>query len=288
MKPQHHSYSTQIIYTPQSKIRNPLKLLQEMGKDLFASRELAWRLLVRDISAQYRQSILGIFWAFLPPILTAAGLVFAKNAGGINVGETEIPYPAFVMFSMALWQTFIESLNGPITALAQAKPMLAKINFPREAIILAKIGEVLFNFGIKLILIIALFIWFKISVPWTIFIAPVALIHLIIFGTGIGLLVAPLSALYQDISRAIPLITTPWLLITPVLFPTPKQGILNAIVNINPVTHLLVTTRDLATTGVIAQPMGFWISSGLAFVLLFLGWILFRLSLPFIIERMSS
>ncbi len=63
-----------IIYTPESKMRSPVRLLVAMWHDLIASRELAWRLFIRDISAQYRQSYLGIFWAFLPPIAT--GLVF--------------------------------------------------------------------------------------------------------------------------------------------------------------------------------------------------------------------
>ena len=151
-----------VVYRPESRIRHPLQLFREMGRDLLASRELAWRLLVRDISAQYRQSLLGICWAFIPPIITAAGLTLAKNNGIVNIGNTELPYVAYVMFSMSLWQTFVEALNGPIQAVTAAKAMLAKINFPREALIVAKLGEVFFNFGIKLILIVGLFIWFNI------------------------------------------------------------------------------------------------------------------------------
>ncbi|EAW43112.1 polysialic acid transport protein; KpsM [Nodularia spumigena CCY9414] len=259
-----------------------------MGRDLLASRELAWRLLVRDISAQYRQSLFGVLWAFLPPIITAAGLLVARNAGAVNIGDTEIPYPAYVMFSMALWQTFVESLSGPIAAVNTAKPMLAKINFPKEAIILAKLGEVFFNFGIKLILILGLFIWFQIPVNWSILLAPVALIHLVILGTGIGLLLAPVGALYGDIAKAIPLIVSPWLLLTPVIYPTPKEGLFATIVNLNPVTPLLVTTRDLATSGLVTNPAGFWVVSGLAFGVLLIAWVWYRLAIPFVVERMSS
>ena len=280
--------SHKVIYTPESRIRHPKQLLQAMVRDLLASRELAWRLLVRDISAQYRQSLLGVLWAFFPPMITALGLVVAKNAGAVNIGMTEIPYPAYVMFSVSLWQTFVEALSGPLAAVGAAKPMLAKINFPKEAIILAKLGEVFFNFGIKLILIFGLFLWFKIPVTWSVFLAPVALIHLVILGTAIGLLLAPLGALYGDVGRVIPLIVTPWMLLTPVIFPVPKQGWFSVVVSWNPVTPLLVTIRDLATSGVVSDPTGFWLVSGLSFVLLFLAWILYRLSMPFIVERMSS
>ena len=179
-----------------------------MWMDLLGSRELAWRLLVRDISAQYRQSFLGIIWAFIPPIVMAAGFTLASQAKVINVGETDLPYPAYVMFSTALWQTFVEAINGPVKAITEAKPMLARVNFPREALILAKLGEVFFNFAIKLILITGLFIWFRVPITWTVILAPVALIHLILLGTFIGVLLSPLGVLYQDVSKGLTLFTS--------------------------------------------------------------------------------
>ncbi|WP_293090785.1 ABC transporter permease [Moorena sp. SIOASIH] len=269
-------------------MRHPLQLFQEMRRDLLASRELAWRLLVRDISAQYRQSLLGIIWAFIPPIVTAIGFTLAKSNGVINVGSTGLPYPAYVMFSMTLWQTFVETLNGPVQAVTEAKAMLAKINFPREAIILSKLGQVFFNFSIKLILIVGLFIWFKMPVSWSVIIAPVAFIHLVLFGTFIGLLLAPMGALYKDFSMGLTLATGFWLFLTPVVYPVPSEGVFGAIVKLNPVTPLLVTTRELATTGVISEPLGFWVTSGIAVVGLLLAWIVYRLSIPFVVERISS
>ena len=284
---QAHS-SPRVIYGSESRMRHPLQLFRQMCHDLLASRELAWRLLVRDISAQYRQSLLGIFWAFIPPIITAVGFTLAKTNGIVNIGNTELPYPAYVMFSMTLWQTFTEALNGPIQAVSSAKSMLARINFPREALILAKLGELFFNFGIKLILIVALFIWFKISVTWSIILAPVALIHLIALGTFIGLVLAPMGALYQDIIRGFTLIIGFWLFITPVVYPIPNDGVFGTIVKLNPVTPLLVTTRELATTGIVSDPSGFWLASIIAIVGLLLAWIFYRLAMPFVIERISS
>ncbi len=280
--------SHRVVYTPESRLRHPIQLFREMGQDLLASRELAWRLLVRDISAQYRQSLFGFAWAFVPPIVTAIGLVVARNVGAVNIAQTDIPYPAYVMFSMTLWQTFSESLNGPITGLSSAKSLLAKINFPKEAIILSQLGQIFFNFGIKLFLIVGLFIWFQVPVGWTVILAPVALIHLIVFGTFIGLFLAPVAALYSDISRALPLILTPWLLITPVIFPVPTSGRFAAIVNLNPVTPLLVTIRELAIGLPLSDQTGFWVASAIGWVGLLLAWVFYRLTIPFIVERISS
>lgn len=280
--------SPRVVYRPESSIRYPLQLFQQMGRDLLASRELAWRLLIRDISAQYRQSLLGIFWAFIPPVITAASFTLAKSNGVVNIGSTELPYPAYVMFSMTLWQTFTEALNGPVQAVSAAKSMLARINFPREALIIAKLGEVFFNFGIKLILIVGLFIWFKFPVTWSVILAPVALIHLVALGTFIGLLLAPMGALYKDFVKGLTLIIGFWLFLTPVVYPVPSDGTFGSIVKLNPVTPLLVTTRELATTGVISDPQGFWIASLVTIVGLLVAWIFYRLAMPFVIERISS
>lgn len=276
------------IYTPQSKLKHPLKLWRLMWRDLLAARGLAWQLMLRDIKAQYRQSFLGIVWAFIPPIAMALGLTWAGKSQVIAISATDLPYPAYVMFSTSLWQTFVEALQGQVQAVTKAKPMLSRVNFPREAIILAKLGEVLFNFGIKLILIVGLFIWFRIPVSWSVILAPVALIHLILLGTWFGLMLAPLSMLYQDVTKALTMLIGFWLFITPVIYPIPETGSFSTFVRLNPVTPLLVTIRELATTGILTQVTGFWIVSAIALLGLLFTWVAFRLAMPFVIERISS
>ncbi|MGJ3250983.1 MAG: ABC transporter permease [Elainellaceae cyanobacterium] len=277
-----------VIHTPDSFLRHPVALACTMWRDLMASRELAWRLMVRDISAQYRQAMLGILWAFVPPIVMAAGFTLASNANVISVGDTDIPYPAYVMFGTSIWQTFVEAVSGPVQAVIKAKPMLARVNFPREAIILAKLGEVGFNFAIKMVLIVGLFIWFQVPIGWSVILAPVALIHLIMLGTLVGVLLAPAGVLYQDVSKGLTMLTSFWLFITPVVYPVPKEGLFGQLVSANPVTPLLVTTRELATTGIISNPSGFWLVSAFTFVGLLITWVIFRISMPYVIERVSA
>ena len=275
------------LYTPKSRILNPLRLFREMYGDLFASRELAWRLLVRNIRGQYRRSFLGITWAIVPPALTAAGLTFANNTGVLNIGETDIHYPAYVMLGTVLWQNFLEALNCPQIAINTSRPLLAQVKFPHEAIILTQLGQILFNLTIKLAFVIVLFILFRVSVSWTIILSPIAIINLIILGTAIGLLLVPATNLIQDVSRAMEVITLAWFFLTPVAYPTPDNPILNFIVKLNPVTPLLVTARELITTGVLSQPFSFTLVSLIALIGLILGWLIYRLAMPYLIERIS-
>lgn len=277
----------EIVYTPSSRIRSPKRLLQEMWDDLWHSRELAWQLLSRDIQAQYRSSFLGTAWAIVPAAITAGGLAFASNAGVINVGATDIPYPAFVMLGTILWQTFLEAFKSPQQAIKASRTVLSRVKFPHEAIILSQLGQVLFNLLLKLVLLVVLFIAFKVSIGWTVLLAPFAFVTLIALGTGIGLILVPITHLVEDISRSLDVLLLAWFFLTPVIYPVPDNALLAFIVRLNPVTPLLVTARELTTTGIVSEPIEFAFMSLVSAVTLLFGWLVFRLSIPFLVERIS-
>ena len=262
-------------------------MLYEMWRDLWLSKDLAWRLFTRDIQSQYRSSFLGTAWAIVPAAITAGGLAFASNAGVINVGETDIPYPAFVMLGTILWQTFLEAFKSPEKAIKASRTVLSRVKFPHEAIILSQLGQVLFNLLLKLVLLVILFIVFKVSVGWTVLLAPFAFTSLIVLGIGIGLFLVPINHLVQDISRSMDVILLVWFFLTPVVYPVPDHSLIALLVRLNPVTPLLVTARELTTTGVVSEPIEFAVMSLIAIATLFFGWLVFRLSIPFLVERIS-
>jgi lipopolysaccharide transport system permease protein len=117
--------------------------------------------------------------------------------------------------------------------------------------------------------------------------APFSLIGLVTLGVSLGLLLVPITNLVQDVSRSIEIIVLGWFFLTPVAYPVPTHGILAVLVKLNPVTPLLVTTRELMTTGVVSSPGPFFCLSILSFFGLVLGWVIFRLSIPFLAERIS-
>jgi lipopolysaccharide transport system permease protein len=276
------------IYTSESELKRIPSLLRSMLKDLNSSYQLAYILVSRDIKAQYRQSMLGIIWAFVPAIITAITFTVASNQNIINITTPDIPYPAYIIFSMTLWQTFSASLTAPMHGLNGASDILSKIKFPREAIIVAKFGDVIFNFLIKLILIIIVFVWYGLPIHIMTVLAPLAVLNLIIFGFGMGMILAPLNALYHDIGRAVGIVLGFGIFLTPVVFPMPEgNGIFAMIVQYNPVTHLLVGVRELTLYGKLVDNSIYILVTFLNLILFFFSWLFFRLSIPFIIERSS-
>jgi homopolymeric O-antigen transport system permease protein len=276
------------IYTPESPLRHPGRLLRDMFRDLVASRELAWRLFIRDTSAQYRQSILGYIWAFIPPLVASLPFIFLNSQGVLSMGKTKIPYGAFAMIGTIIWQVFVDSLNSPLKTVTSAKTMLARINFPREAILLSGLGQLLFGFLIRLVLLVGVFIKFNIVPPMTAWLFPVGIIALMMVGFMLGVLLVPLGLLYTDVQQTIPILTVFLMFLTPVLYPPPNHGLAAAVAKWNPLSPLVITTRDWLTLGTSNHLFAFSIVTISAFILLFLGWLLYRLALPHIIARIGN
>ena len=276
------------IYTPESQLHHPAQLIRAMFSDIWLSRGLAWRLVVRDISAQYRQTLFGLGWALIMPIVTTITWIFLRGSGIIALSETDLPYPVYVFTGTMLWQIFVEAFQSPNQQVNQSKAMLSKLNFPREAIILSGIGQTLFNAGVKIIILIPALLFFGIYPGWGILFIPFGILSLILAGTALGLLLAPVGALYQDITRGIPLLTQFWMYVTPVVFPLPKEGVASLLFSINPLTPLILANRAWLTG--IAPPRldYFFLINGLMIFIFMIGWILYRVSMPILVERMNA
>ncbi len=278
----------QKVYTPETPVCQPWKLIKDMLTDIKNSKELAWRLMVRNIAGMYRQSILGIGWAFIMPLITTLTWIFLNGAGIVKVGATPIPYVLYTFTGTFLWQIFVDAMNSPIQQVLRSKDILAKINLPKEAIILSGIGEVLFNASIRLILIIPILFIFKVNPGWKGIFVLFGAIVLVMAGIAIGLLLTPIGTLFQDIGRGLTIATTFWMYITPVVFPMKTEGIAGLVFKYNPMTSLLMTSRDWLTGQMPVFLIEFYIVLSIIMVLIFAAFILYRISMPILIERMSA
>ena len=283
-----HSQKDTKVYAPDSSLANPFVMGKAMFADLWAGRELAWRLTVRDISAQYRQTFLGILWALILPLANTAIWLYLNGSGIVVLQQTSIPYPVYVFAGTMLWAIFMDSINAPMGQTSAARGMLAKLNFPREALLLAGVYKTLFNSGIKLVLMLCILPFFKVNPGWGLLLFPVGILSLILVGTAIGLFITPVGMLYQDVGRALPLVMQFLMYVTPVVFAMPESGLAARLFALNPLTPLILTARDWLTGGSPAFLTSFLVVNAVAVLVLLMSWIGYRLSLPILIERMSA
>jgi lipopolysaccharide transport system permease protein len=260
-----------------------------MLHDFYCSWELAWRFTVRDIKGQYRQTFLGLMWAFLPPIATTALFVFLQRQGVLVTGSSgKAPYVIQAFTGIILWQLFSETLMAPLKISFQSKALLAKINFPRESLLISAILHTLFTFAIRLLLLFILMAYFRQPFQSNLLWYLSGSLGLILLGLALGLILLPIGLLYEDIQALIGILMPLWMLATPVVYMVPAHGIIRKIMDINPVTPLLQFARAalLNENAALVWPGGLVVIG--SFVFLLLGWIVYRLAMPLVIERMPG
>jgi lipopolysaccharide transport system permease protein len=240
------------------------------------------------MAAQHRQTVLGYFWLLLVPIVQTLLWVFLNTQNVINIGTTDIPYPAFVLTGTLLWQGFVEALQIPMQQVEASKQMLTKIHFPHEAILLAAMGQVMVNFGIRLGLMVVVYLWYGLSLTTSLLLAPLGILVLIGFGMMLGLLLIPLALLYGDVQRMVGMALSVWFFVTPVIYPSPTEGWAALVANLNPVTPLLMTTRQWLTGAELTHLVPFMVVAAITLVFSLVGWIVYRLAMPYLIERIGS
>lgn len=276
------------VYSPESAMLRPGVMLRGMVQDLRAAQDLSWRLAVRDLRSQYRQSLLGFLWAFISPLANTVAWIFLNASGVVRIADTGIPYAAYVFTGTMLWQLLVESVQSPLQQTVAAKPMLSKLNFPREAVILSGAIKLLTSAGIKLLILIPAVFLLGVTPDLHLTLVPLAMVAIMVTGMAVGLMIAPLGMLYTDVARAIPLVAQFAMYLTPVVFAMPQGGRLLQLFAWNPATPLMLTGRAWLT-GTASPMIGYFlIVSLVAVVLLLMGWVLYRITMPVLIERMSA
>lgn len=262
--------------------------LKRMWADLMDARFLGKQIFIRDIKAMFRQSVLGMAWAIFPPFLSAGLWVFLNASGAVNITDSGVPYPIFVMCGTVLFTTFTHALNMPADAVLAGKSIMAKLNFPREALLINAFYKVGFEFSLKFFALLLITLVLGYSFSWTVILFPLGALVTILLGFSFGVLLIPFKMLYGDFKRMISIGTQVLMYITPIVYPMPASGISRSFNTYNPIYYMINIPRSWFTgveTGILWPLLVLVL---VAFTVLVLGWILYRITMPIIVERVGA
>ncbi|MEN9470522.1 MAG: hypothetical protein RL630_2255 [Verrucomicrobiota bacterium] len=277
--------SIEIRYSSASSLRTPRLFIEEAFSDLRKAWEPATHLFLKNLRSQHRQSVLGYAWLLLPPLVSALVWTGLNYSGILPVGKTSVPYPLYVLIGTMFWSAFVEALKCPLTDLKNAREILVKVRMPHEAVVLAGLGGVLFNFLVRLSLVGAAFAFYRIVPGWSLLLVPVALLAILCLGLAIGLWLAPVGLLYEDVPRALDLVLGFGFLVTPIVYPVPKIWPASLIADLNPLVPLLESARHwMEGTPYVPGP-GFFTMAATSLVALVGGWLLYRVAQPHLLAR---
>lgn len=213
---------------------------------MWSGRHLVASLVRRQYQLRYRQSFLGVTWAFLAPLATlgAAAIVFR---GIVNVDTGGAPYALFALSALVPWTFFANSVSLAVPSVAIAQQMVPRLAFPRAALPLSMIGASLVDLGIATAIFVAFAYAMGPGLPATAAWLPLLMLIEIVFVIGIGLLGSALNVFARDIRLAVPLFVQLWLFLTPVMYPLPEKA--RGWFLLNPMAGLVESIRGSLVFG---------------------------------------
>lgn len=259
------------------------KLVIESGRtelhywaDLWRFRELFFILAWRDVTVRYKQTVVGLAWAILRPLLTM--VVFSVVFGRIAKLPAEgVPYPLFVFAAMLPWQFFANALTEASGSLVENEKLISKVYFPRMVVPASSVIVSLVDFLVSFIVLIGLFLYYQIVPTWRLTTLPLFIGFAFLAALGPGLLITALNVQYRDFRYVIPFIVQFGLYISPVGFSTaiiPEHW--RMLYALNPMVGVIDGFRwAICGTQSVHMP-SFMLSVGLVAALLALGVSYFR------------
>lgn len=227
-----------------TEIKPKDKLFNLDLKEVWAKKYLLWLFIKRDITVQFKQTIFGMGWYFISPLISTAIyiIIFSRVAG---IPTDGIPEPLFYLSGVCLWNYFSQCLNKIATTFSANSGLYGKVYFPRLIIPISQVFSHLFRFSIQMTLFIIVYVVYAIAgvgVAPNVYLLLFPLLVLMLGGhaMGLGLIVTSLTTKYRDLKNFFGVFVSLWMYATPVVYPMSaiKNETLAYIMRLNPLTSI--------------------------------------------------
>jgi homopolymeric O-antigen transport system permease protein len=212
--------------------------------ELWRYRELLYFLAWRDVKLRYKQTFLGATWAIIQPLF--AMLLFTLFFGRLaKIPSDNIPYPVFAYAGLVPWTFFANAVTNSANSLIGSSSLITKVYFPRLIIPGAPVLAALVDLAISFVLLVPLFIYYRVAISWQILLLPVFMLLATLLAFGVGTWMSAVNVKYRDVRYALPFLVQLWLFVSPVIYPLslmpPK---LKWLLMINPMTGIIEGVRS--------------------------------------------
>jgi lipopolysaccharide transport system permease protein len=208
-------------------------------KDLWRYRGLFYFLAWRDILVRYKQTVIGLAWALIRPLLTMFVFVFVFGKL-VKLPSEGVPYPILVFAALLPWQFFSNAFTEAGNSLISNAGMISKVYFPRLVVPISAVIVSFVDFLISGIILVGLMLWYGFAPDWRILTLPLFIFIAFAAAMGAGLWIAALNVKYRDFRYIIPFVAQFGLYVSPVGFSSnivPEQWRL--LYSINPMVGVI-------------------------------------------------
>jgi ABC-type polysaccharide/polyol phosphate export permease len=232
--------------------------------ELYHYREQVRQLVLRDLKARYKNSVLGFLWSLLNPLgmMIVFGIVFTV----LLTDYSKAYYPVYLLSALLPWNFLVGGLTTGTASVLNNTPLVRKVYFPREVLPISAVLAQLVNFLLALIPLFLLMLIMGLPFTrWIVLYLPLVLLAQVAFVTGLALLLSSINVFYRDTQMILEVLTLAWFFLTPIFWPidlikdtwvTVLGFELNAYVwlnRLNPMASLAAAYRDILYSG---SPVG--------------------------------
>ena len=213
---------------------------RQYWQDLWRYRELLLILAWRDVSVRYKQTTVGIAWAFIRPFLTT--VVFTVVFGHIAKvpSDASVPYALVVIGGLLPWTLFASVLGDASNSVISNANLISKVYFPRLIVPLATVLVALIDFAVSLSILALLMLWYGVVPGWQILLLPLFVLLALLASLGPAIWAAAIVVKYRDFRFVIPFVLQFGLYVSPVGFEStvvPEQW--RMLYNLNPMVGII-------------------------------------------------
>ncbi len=229
--------------SPLIKIRPPKRWQWPDLRLLAQYRELIYFLAKRELQIRYKQSIFGISWAILQPLVIAFifALIFGRVVGVPSEG---FPLAVFAIVGVVPWLFVAQTVGQAANSLVGDANLISKVYFPRLALPVSKALGLMLDLGIAMIVVLVVMAVYGVGVSSMAFLVPLFLLLAVITAFGSGTLFAAINVRYRDVALIVPVLVQMWFFVSPVIYPgSLVSGPLQYVYALNPMVSVLNGTR---------------------------------------------
>lgn len=202
-----------------TRIEPPHNLLELRLREVWSYRELLFFFVWRDLKVRYKQTVIGVAWVILQPLMSMG--VFTIFFGRLaKLPSDGLPYPVFYFAALAPWTYFSTALTSATNVVVENQRVITKVYFPRMILPLSSVMSGLADFGIALVVLLAIVLGYGLRPGLQVIWLPFLLLLALATALGIGLWLSSLNALYRDVRYVTPFIVQFWMLASPVAYPS--------------------------------------------------------------------
>jgi len=256
------------------RIEPPRSLFELRLREVWAYRELLYFFVWRDVKIRYKQTVIGVLWVILQPVLNM--LVFTLFFGRLaKLPSDGLPYPVFYFAALVPWTYFSYSLSSTTNVVVENQRLITKVYFPRLILPISTALSGLVDFAIGFVVLSVFCFAYGIRPTITALWLPVLLLLALFTALGVGLWLSALNALYRDVRYVIPFVIQFWMFAAPVAYPSslvPARW--RWLYGLNPMAGVIDGFR-WAITGRGHAPGLLLLASGFGVALVFIGGLFF-------------